>query len=202
MEDKRRHLRRHIKAASDWLEKADKSIEQKDDVQGDLNLMLAKAELKNAEQHQNKSRLIKLCSILTAMLISSAILMLGDDQNPTPQSNLSTQTELNTQIQPTEQALIVSSNPLSSQIQPMESDSVQILTETLEPQNEPIYESQSAEPVYESVQIDEPVQETEINLEQTSSFTAQSDSVALEVKTPSEDMQKLMQSAGQILRAE
>ena len=40
--------RRHIRAAQAWLEKAEGSLAQNQDVQGDLKLMLAKAELAQA----------------------------------------------------------------------------------------------------------------------------------------------------------
>lgn len=45
----RRSQRNHIRAARDWLGQADDSLAQEKDVQGDLKLMLAKAELARME---------------------------------------------------------------------------------------------------------------------------------------------------------
>ncbi len=49
MQDRRNRLRQHIRAARAWLGQAEKSLEHENDVQGDLKLMLARAELKRAE---------------------------------------------------------------------------------------------------------------------------------------------------------
>lgn len=50
--DQRNERRKHIQSAIDWLEKAENSIAESKDIKGDLNLMLAKAEL----QHEEESR--------------------------------------------------------------------------------------------------------------------------------------------------
>ena len=44
MEDRSR-LRRHVRAAREWLGRAEDSLDRAEDVRGDLNLMLAQAEL-------------------------------------------------------------------------------------------------------------------------------------------------------------
>ncbi len=54
--DKQKDVRRHIAAAKGWLNKADDSLEQENDIQGDLKLMLAHAELQRA-QEKNAQRL-------------------------------------------------------------------------------------------------------------------------------------------------
>ena len=71
IDDKRKNRRRHIKAASDWLIQAEKSIESKNDVQGDLKIMLAKAELQNAENHRSKTPLKKFLMGIILFLMNS-----------------------------------------------------------------------------------------------------------------------------------
>ena len=100
MEDKRKNLRKHIRAASDWLEQADKSIEREEDLRGDLKLMLAKAELQNAEKHQNRSRLTKVLSFATAALIALGIFWLNDEPENISQLTTSTVSTLNSPDKP------------------------------------------------------------------------------------------------------
>ena len=49
MEDRSR-LRRHVRAAREWLGRAEDSLDRAEDVRGDLNLMLAQAELTRAQE--------------------------------------------------------------------------------------------------------------------------------------------------------
>ena len=221
MEDKRKNLRRHIKAASDWLQQADKSIEREEDLQGDLKLMLAKAELQNAEKHQNRSRLTKFLSFTTAALIALGILWINDESEKISQlitSSVSTTTKApDSPI--AEENKPVDTLPLSEI--PTESTAGQTdVTEQVEPQpvQSQFYENEAAN------KIDN---ETESELKSNSQFSyskleeesitedlntyysepipyAASEvySTPSEIQAPTEDMQKLMQSAGQILHAE
>ena len=50
--DKHKTVRNHIAAAKGWLSQAEKSLEQENDIRGDLNLMLAQAELQSAQEKQ------------------------------------------------------------------------------------------------------------------------------------------------------
>lgn len=50
-------IRQHITAAKGWLTQAEDSLAQENDIQGDLKLMLAQAELKRAQEKNDK----KLC---------------------------------------------------------------------------------------------------------------------------------------------
>ena len=52
-----REIRQHITAAKGWLSRAEDSLEQENAIQGDLKLMLAQAELKRAQEKNDK----KLC---------------------------------------------------------------------------------------------------------------------------------------------
>ena len=50
MADRRSSFKRHIRAAREWLGQAETSLDKKNDVRGDLKLMLAEAELKRARE--------------------------------------------------------------------------------------------------------------------------------------------------------
>ena len=224
MEDKRSNLRKHINAARDWLQQADKSIERREDVQGDLKLMLAKAELKNAEKHQNHSGLIKLLSFVTAAAITFGIFFINDSNIATDKSP--TTVEINNLPIPDleKQPVSVSSISPEANTEANKSASEELLEEipstnidkpdTVYPD---YYEESQIQQHSESYSIDksdefvpEPVRQIEpepvfensnINVELPSSTSAEPE-FTLEAQAPTQDMQKLMQSAGQILRAE
>ena len=48
MQGGRRDLRKHIRAARDWLSRADDSLGRENDAAGELHLMLARAEMQRA----------------------------------------------------------------------------------------------------------------------------------------------------------
>ena len=221
MEDKRKNLRRHIKAASDWLQQADKSIEREEDLQGDLKLMLAKAELQNAEKHQNRSRLTKILSFSTAALIALGILLVTDDSEKNFQlttSSVSTTTKVPDSPIEEEKKTIDS---LSLSEIPAESAADQTsVKEQIDPQSfqSQLYESEAAdtisnEPESElkpNAQSSYSELEEELITEDLNTYrsepipytTSESYITSSEIQAPTEDMQKLMQSAGQILHAE
>ena len=55
--DQRKTQKNHIRAARDWLGQAEHSLDHENDVQGDLKLMLAKAELSRVQASSRGSRL-------------------------------------------------------------------------------------------------------------------------------------------------
>ena len=215
MEDKRKNLRRHIKAATDWLQQADKSIEQKDDLKGDLKLMLAKAELKNAEKHQNHSRINKILSLATAAAIAFGVLYIGNDskdistESPTTakmnfSSNVNESKTSSSTIQ--EKQIEEAKESLEEQIQTANVQAVIEEPDYIAPLNETNDYSgfeertlrESSGYIESEINVEEPI----MNADFTSDTPKEPDRLALEARTPTEDMQKLMQSAGQILRAE
>jgi hypothetical protein len=44
------HLQTHIRAAQEWLGRADRSLQRQEEVKGDLQLMLARAEMQRAQE--------------------------------------------------------------------------------------------------------------------------------------------------------
>ena len=60
MSERKKRLKNHIKAAREWLCRAEASLDKDNSIQGDLNLMLAQAELQRAKesgQNQYKKKI-------------------------------------------------------------------------------------------------------------------------------------------------
>ena len=216
MEKDRKNLRKHIKAATDWLQQADKSIEHEEDIKGDLKLMLAKAELKNAEKHQDHSRLIKFFSLFTAAAIAFGILYFKDDTKEVttvnlPSTSVAISSESNEAVEQQPSPLPITQ---SEEIQESAKEPIQTANapstidepDYIPPLNvtnsySEVEEEHSTEPI-RYIEPEPIFEESTTNVESTYIAPKEPDTVALEARTPTEDMQKLMQSAGQILRAE
>ena len=56
MAESKQPKKRHVKAARDWLRKAEQSFEREDEARGDLDMMLARAELERAAEMQRGKR--------------------------------------------------------------------------------------------------------------------------------------------------
>ncbi len=216
MEDNRKNLQKHIRAASDWLQQADRSIERKEDLKGDLKLMLAKAELQNAEKHQNRSRLTKIFSFATAVLIALAFSWVNDDSETI--SQLSTTSVATTTVP---DSPIMEKNKSTDSSPSIEIPKEEFVTDQNQEQPQisyeqpPAYESAESEtievesdvenntqPYYSEIESKPIAEDINIYSESINEVTSESSGISLEAQAPTEDMQKLMQSAGQILHAE
>ena len=61
-----------VRAVQSWLEKAEASFDKESDIKGELNLMLAEAEMKNLRRHRPvHKRLLRLGAIVTALCLVS-----------------------------------------------------------------------------------------------------------------------------------
>ena len=226
MKDKRKNLRKHIKAASDWLQQADKSIEREEDLKGDLKLMLAKAELQNAEKHQNRSRLTKIFSLLTAVLIAVLIFFINNYNAKVPQLATPSVSITNSPDSPTLEVPLPSAPvplPEVSTESDTEQKNFEVPNQILDEQSQ-ISESDESDTISSKLQSNEIIEFNEsnpnpelyiynpepepiaedlnLNQEPVPNFNQETNNISLEARAPTEDMQKLMQSAGQILRAE
>ena len=56
MAKNRNTFRQHIRAAREWLGRAENSLDKENDIRGDLNLMLAQAELQRAKESNGLAR--------------------------------------------------------------------------------------------------------------------------------------------------
>ena len=73
MTDRRKTQKNHIRAARDWLGEAEHSLEHENDIQGDLKLMLARAELSQVPDSHRSAKLkcwgLRLLPLLAAMML-------------------------------------------------------------------------------------------------------------------------------------
>lgn len=88
MSDRRRTQKNHIRAARNWLGQAEHSLDQENDVQGDLKLMLAKAELSRVTDSPRVLGLkrwgIRLLPAAAAVLLAAAGMALFQDPPSDP----------------------------------------------------------------------------------------------------------------------
>lgn len=83
MAEERERLCAHIRAAQDWLGRAESSLERENDVKGDLSLMLAEAELQRARETQKKKRLMQfLTPTLALVLVLGGIFLVRSMEAP------------------------------------------------------------------------------------------------------------------------
>lgn len=190
-----RKIRQHITAAKGWLSRAEDSLEQENAIQGDLKLMLAQAELKRAQEKNDKKLCVRWFKRLAPGALACALALGGiiyaqqsEDSPSLPKQNQLTSTSL------AEQA----SSSGAGQDKAMEANkSHQNLSE----------EREFDTPDYVQIQPNE-----EAHLEEVSNTTesrpveveSQQATSSLKNVQPSEvpapAMQKLMQSAGSTLR--
>lgn len=190
-----RKIRQHITAAKGWLSRAEDSLEQENDIQGDLKLMLAQAELKRAQEKNDKKLCVRWFKRLAPGALACALALGGiiyaqqsEDSLSLPKQNQLTSTSL------AEQA----SSSGAGKDKAMEAKkSHQNLSE----------EREFDTPAYVQIQPNE-----EAHLEEVSNTTesrpveveSQQATSSLKNVQPSEvpapAMQKLMQSAGSTLR--
>lgn len=79
MADFKRHMYRHLRSARQWLARAEESFDQDQDIRGELNLILAQAELQHVREAQRPDnwrykfrRLLSGGAIALAMLLATA----------------------------------------------------------------------------------------------------------------------------------
>ncbi len=56
MSESKSRVTTHLRSAQDWLSKAQRSFDEQKDIRGELNLMLAQAELKRAQEEKQSSK--------------------------------------------------------------------------------------------------------------------------------------------------
>ena len=190
-----RKIRQHITAAKGWLSRAEDSLEQENDIQGDLKLMLAQAELKRAQEKNDKKLCVRWFKRLAPGALACALALGGiiyaqqaEDSPSLPKQNPLTSTSLAEQASSSgagrDKAMEANKShqnlsedrefdtPAYVQIQPNEEAHLEEVSHTIE--SRPVeVESQQATPSLKNVQPSQ---------------------------VPAPAMQKLMQSAGNTLR--
>ena len=96
-----RKIRQHITAAKGWLSRAEDSLEQENAIQGDLKLMLAQAELKRAQEKNDKKLCVRWFKRLAPGALACALALGGiiyaqqsEDSPSLPKQNQLTSTSL------------------------------------------------------------------------------------------------------------
>ena len=183
VEDRSR-LRHHVRAAREWLGRAEDSLDRAEDVRGDLNLMLARAELARAQETERPRPSVlwmrRIAPLCTAALLAGGILWTWDFAAPPAPPPVEKRTEEAAAEAGTLQR-IGESPPLPAIPQP---DSV------------PPQEEAAAETVFPVSEYREEPEETAVSPPEPETAAEPSGT-----RIPPEDMQRLMSSAGQSLRA-
>lgn len=178
-------LKRHISAAKEWLGRAEKSLDQDNEVKGDLNLMLAQAELQRAkeEKHGRRKSFLPWRHIASALV--AVLLVWGA-------SGLWTLPGTNTQPLP-QQKTLVEEKPA---VQGIPVDQVKPKP-SLENKNADIISSQTVSAAAkEERQVPSQIAETKAK---TPAAPVVSEQTAA---APPVEMQKLMRAAGKTLRSQ
>ena len=188
-----REIRQHITAAKGWLSRAEDSLEQENAIQGDLKLMLAQAELKRAQEKNDKKLCVRWFKRLAPGALACALALGGiiyaqqaEDSSSLPKQNPLTSNSL------AEQA----SSTGAGRDKAMEAKESQ--------QN---FSEESDTPAYVQIQPNEEAHSEEVsNTIESRPVEVESQQAASSLKNvqpsevPAPAMQKLMQSAGSTLR--
>ena len=191
-----RKIRQHITAAKGWLSRAEDSLEQENAIQGDLKLMLAQAELKRAQEKNDKKLCVRWFKRLAPGALACALALGGiiyaqqseDSQALPKQNQLTSTTSL------AEQA----SSPGAGRDEAMDAPkSHQNLNEEREIAISDYVQVQSHEEAH-SEEVSNTIESRPVEVESQQAPSSLKNVQPSEVPAPA--MQKLMQSAGSTLR--
>lgn len=96
--DLRQQTKHHVKAAKKWLHAAEQSFDQENVIKGDLNLMLAQAELKHAQEIKPPTEVLKLVlsiGMLACIVMYMAFSGLNNNGQPVQAPAISPRQERN-----------------------------------------------------------------------------------------------------------
>ena len=187
----------HVRAAREWLGRAEDSLEQEDHIRGDLDVMLAQAELQRAQETEEgrvrRRWLGRLLPAGAAALVAALVWGLW----PSVPAPLSERPSVMPAAEPGEAG---SASVPAAAATPMaiESSTVRPMTAEIVPPAVPPMTAEISSVVEEPSSVEVPISEAADKgpLPQPSSRVPSRDIL------PSRDMQKLMSAAGQSLRAQ
>lgn len=178
--NKQKDVRKHIAAAKGWLTQADDSLEQENDIQGDLKLMLAHAELQRAQEKNDRKICVRwfkrLMPPIVACLLALAGIIYSKDSKTEPVHEAPVADRQTGQAEQQEAYSALSKADSSV------SDKVQAEEPAIEPQIEKQNVEIQEENNEENNNYDVPVWQQK------------------KPEVPDREIQQLMQSAGSILR--
>ena len=191
MAEEREKICAHVKAAKDWLGRAESSLEKEEDVRGGLNLMLAEAELQRARETRKGKRFARFLAPALAVLLALGGVAMQRSAEPTASSAEKSPAAIvgqgTTVHEEMESAALA--ERMGSAANLSESREIELPVMPVQAQESPMAQAQG------QVQFVEPSQ-PQPALEQQTEKPKQTSAAA----PPTEDMQKLMVTAGRVLR--
>ena len=191
MAEERERICAHVKAAKDWLGRAESSLEKEEDVRGGLNLMLAEAELQRARETRKRKRFARFLAPALAMLLVLGGVALQRSAEPTaapaeksPAAIVGQGTTIHE-----EKGSEALAERMGAATNLSESREIELPVMPVRVQESPMEQAQG------QVQFAEPSQ-PQPALEQQTEKTKQVPAAS----PPTEDMQELMVTAGRVLR--
>ena len=191
MAEERERICAHVKAAKDWLGRAESSLEKEEDVRGGLNLMLAEAELQRARETRKGKRFARFLAPALAVLLALGGVALQRSAEPTaaPVEKSSAPIVGQGTMIHEEKGSETLAERMGSAANLSESREIELPVMPVRVQESPIVQAQ------EQVQSTEPPQ-PQPALEQQMEKPKQTSAAS----PPTEDMQELMVAAGRVLR--
>ncbi|MBR3722914.1 MAG: hypothetical protein IKN12_09135 [Selenomonadaceae bacterium] len=178
----RKTLINHIRAAVDWLKEADNSLSNKDDVSGDLKLMLAEAELQRAKERvplsKRTKRIINFAAVALGVALAIGTWYMFKDSTAEKAKTVEVHETINTATDKEKQ-----------EEQPKEETLPE--TKASEHEQNPVAEEKISES-NERAKNPAPQKEEPKQTQEAKPLDRES--------PPSDEMQKLMESAGKVLR--
>ena len=191
MAEERERICAHVKAAKDWLGRAESSLEKEEDVRGGLNLMLAEAELQRARETRKGKRFARFVAPALAVLLALGGVALQRSAEPTAAPAEKSPAPIvgqGTMIHE-EKGSETLAERMGSAANLSESREIELPVMPVRVQESPIVQAQ------EQAQSTEPP-ELQPALEQHMEKPKQTSAAS----PPTEDMQELMVAAGRVLR--
>ena len=215
MKDRRNRVRRHIQAAQKWLGQAEHNLAEENDVRGDLNIMLASAELQRVNEKSFVAYGRRLAmryapplvaSILAALILLPNVNFYGsatDERIYDGKSAVHSAHSANSK--PSAVSEMSSSLSVPTVSSSTDNDIAAVNQEIVSdvPDSPPVAvgENTIIGDYSASMQITQPTEEKSAT-ESATELSETSLAEAPTVKLPDLQMQKLMQSAGKVLRSE
>ncbi len=191
MAEERERICAHVKAAKDWLGRAESSLEKEEDIRGGLNLMLAEAELQRARETRKRKRFARFLAPALAMLLALGGVAMQRSAEPTaapaeksPAAIVGQGTTIHE-----EKGSEALAERMGAATNLSESREIELPVMPVRVQESPMTQAQG------QVQFAEPSQ-PQPALEQQTEKTKQVPAAS----PPTEDMQELMVTAGRVLR--
>ena len=191
MAEERERICAHVKAAKDWLGRAESSLEKEEDVRGGLNLMLAEAELQRVRETRKGKRFARFLAPALAVLLALGGVALQRSAEPTAAPAEKSPAPIvgqGTMIHE-EKGSETLAERMGSAANLSESREIELPVMPVRVQESPIVQAQ------EQAQSTEPP-EPQPALEQQTEKPKQTSAAS----PPTEDMQELMVAAGRVLR--